>query len=55
MKHGFGTQVWPDGSTYTGDWQHNTQNGLGIFTRPNGDYYKGEVKMGKPHGQGELI
>lgn len=55
MKHGVGTQVWPDGSTYTGEWQHNTQNGKGIFTRPNGDYYKGEVKNGKPHGSGELI
>ena len=31
------------------------QNGQGIFTHPNGDFYRGEWMDGMPHGKGELL
>ena len=29
MRHGPGTQLWPDGARYTGEWRYNKANGKG--------------------------
>jgi hypothetical protein len=35
-KHGFGVQVYEDGSRYEGGWERNARDGRGEFTYPNG-------------------
>lgn len=39
LKHGVGTQTWPDGSSYEGSWTDGKATGLGKFRLPNGDIY----------------
>ena len=53
-KHGHGTETYPDGSFYVGEWWFNEQNGQGTFTWANGDVYVGGFRNGDLHGQGTL-
>jgi hypothetical protein len=39
IRHGSGTQTWPDGSIYEGGWKDGTACGLGRFRFANGDVY----------------
>ncbi len=39
MREGKGTQIWPDGTKYEGDWKDNSAWGYGKFIHRNGDYY----------------
>jgi|JI6StandDraft_1071083.scaffolds.fasta_scaffold03283_7 hypothetical protein len=41
LKHGLGTQTWPDGTTYEGNWVDGKATGQGRFRLPNGDMYEG--------------
>ena len=41
MKHGFGTNIWPDGSKYEGYYKDNKEHGQGILYDINGDMYEG--------------
>lgn len=41
MKHGHGTQTWPDGSHYEGEWKYNEANGIGKLCHEDGDIYEG--------------
>ena len=44
MKCGWGTQVWPDGGKYEGEWLNNRANGKGQFWHADGDIYEGNWK-----------
>ena len=51
----FGTQKFPDGGRYVGEFQNNKFNGQGTATHGvNGTKYVGEFKDGTLHGQGTL-
>lgn len=41
MRHGYGIQVWEDGSRFKGHWKYNQMNGQGIITYSDGDIYDG--------------
>ena len=47
-KHGRGTQTWPDGREYTGDWQDDKMHGEGTFTHPAGWSYTGKLQQNRP-------
>ena len=51
-RHGYGTQVWPDGATYIGEWSRNMAEGNGKFIHINGDIYEGQWKADKANGHG---
>ena len=51
LKHGFGTYVWPDNSSYAGPWAFDMANGKGGMLRlANSDTVEGAFKDGKPSG-----
>jgi len=52
IKTGWGTQVWPDGGKYEGEWQMNKANGKGQFWHADGDIYEGNWKDDKAFGYG---
>jgi len=52
IKMGWGTQVWPDGGKYEGEWQNNRANGKGQFWHADGDVYEGNWKDDKANGYG---
>ena len=54
-RHGFGVQVWNDGSRYEGLWKHDKANGKGRLIHADGDMYEGEWKEDKAHGQGVYV
>ncbi|OMJ88237.1 hypothetical protein SteCoe_9900 [Stentor coeruleus] len=54
-RHGKGTQLWSDGSTYEGYWENDKANGKGRLIHANGDVYEGEWKDDKAHGKGIYI
>lgn len=55
VKHGFGCQLWPEGSKYTGDWRNNFAHGRGVFHHANGDIQAGEFYQDRAHGYGAYI
>jgi hypothetical protein len=52
-RHGFGMQIWPDGSKYVGYWKNDRTNGQGRLIHHDGDVYVGEWKDDLAHGIGE--
>jgi hypothetical protein len=48
----FGTQTYPSGAKYVGEFRDGKQNGQGIANSPNGTKYVGEFKDGNYSGQG---
>ena len=42
IRHGNGTQVWSDGSMYSGYWQNDKANGWGRLIHADGDVYEGQ-------------
>ena len=52
VKCGWGTQVWPDGGKYEGEWSNNRANGKGQFWHADGDIYEGNWKDDKANGYG---
>ena len=52
VKAGWGTQVWPDGGKYEGEWHDNKANGKGQFWHADGDVYEGNWKDDKANGYG---
>ena len=55
LRHGPGTQVWPDGAKYEGEWQNNKANGRGKFWHADGDIYEGDWQDDKANGFGVYI
>ena len=53
--NGQGTQLWPNGSKYVGEWKKGKVHGQGTWTHPNGDKYVGEWKKHKYFGKGTYI
>ena len=41
QRHGFGIQLWPDGSKYVGYWERDMANGKGRLIHSEGDIYEG--------------
>jgi len=52
MRHGYGVQVWSDGSMYQGYWKNDKANGKGRLIHADGDIYEGDWKDDKAHGKG---
>ena len=52
-RHGFGMQIWADGSKYVGYWKNDETNGRGRLIHHDGDVYVGEWKNNLAHGIGE--
>ena len=52
--NGQGTETYPDGSTYVGEFKDGKKYGQGTMTFPDGSKYVGEFKDGLPNGQGTL-
>ena len=44
--------MWPDGTTYDGEWKDNNKHGRGVYKWADGDTYDGDYKDGKKHGRG---
>ncbi|MEF3303676.1 MORN repeat-containing protein [Paenibacillus sp. GYB003] len=54
-KHGRGTYVWADGTTYEGTWVNDLEHGSGEKRYANGDSYSGEWREGTFHGNGVYV
>ncbi|CAG9570131.1 conserved hypothetical protein [Leishmania major strain Friedlin] len=54
MRHGHGTQAYPDGSVYEGKWQCNARHGNGCMRYSTGDIYEGAWSDGTPCGNGVM-
>jgi hypothetical protein len=50
--NGQGTQTFPNGDKYVGEWKDNKRHGKGTYTWSSGHTYVGEWKDNKRHGQG---
>ena len=44
--------IFPDGTTYVGEYKDDKRNGQGTYTSASGAKYVGEFKDGKQNGQG---
>lgn len=55
LRHGLGTQLWPDGSKYVGYWMNDMANGRGRLIHADGDIYEGEWFNDKANGRGTYI
>ena len=52
MKHGSGSQTWPDGARYAGSWKQGSACGKGTFYHSNGDVFEGYFRNDKANGKG---
>lgn len=55
LADGEQVKVWPDGSTYRGQFKENKAHGRGTLEHSDGGVYKGEWMNDKAHGVGEYI
>ena len=51
-REGKGTQVWRDGSKYTGQWKDDIASGKGRLIHVDGDVYQGDWEDDRAHGEG---
>ena len=51
-KIGHGSQIWPDGGQYEGEWAGGKANGKGSFHHADGDVYEGSWRDDKAFGHG---
>lgn len=54
QHHGYGSCVFEDKSSYTGDWQYGLRHGQGEYVMADGSVYRGQWAIDKPHGKGTL-
>ncbi|KAM3134321.1 hypothetical protein pb186bvf_013606 [Paramecium bursaria] len=52
LRHGFGIQMWPDGSVYEGEWYSDQAHGYGRLVGKNGEIYEGQWKEDRANGYG---
>ena len=55
IKHGEGSQEWPDGAKYTGGWHEDQVQGEGKFLYANQDEYEGEFFADRANGFGRYV
>jgi len=55
LRHGKGTQVWPDGAKYDGQWVDDKQMGEGKEQWNDGSSYAGQYMDGCKHGHGKYV
>ena len=53
--NGYHEKIYPDGSSYKGDYKDDLFDGYGELRYKNGDIYKGYFKYGKKEGMGVII
>ena len=51
-REGQGTQIWKDGSKFTGEWDQDQVGGKGRLIHQDGDVYEGTWLNNKAHGRG---
>ena len=47
-----GTETFPNGEKYSGEFQDDRRSGKGVYTFREGHRYSGEMRIGRPNGQG---
>ena len=52
QMHGSGSETFPSGDSYDGEFKENRYDGRGTFSYINGNVYEGEYKAGWKEGQG---
>lgn len=52
MPHGEGTEHWPDGAHFEGEYKDGEKNGRGYFKWADGSTYEGEFANGCIDGYG---
>lgn len=52
LREGVGTQIWEDGSIYTGQWKDDKRHGEGRQIYVDGDFYEGQWFQNKASGKG---
>jgi len=55
LKHGFGTDKFANGDTYTGEYRYGKPYGIGKYIWRNGSSYEGQFQEGMKHGKGIWI
>ena len=50
VQHGQGTQVYPDGMEYDGQWVRGARQGQGVLTFKSGDIYRGHFNDNELNG-----
>jgi hypothetical protein len=55
LKEGYGTQTYPDGSRYLGQFEAGMIHGDGSYIYQNGDVYSGSWNKGKKEGFGTYL
>ena len=53
-RNGLGTNAYPDGRIYVGEFKEGSFHGQGIYSWPDGCVYVGEFKNGNRNGEGTL-
>lgn len=51
-KNGRGTESWPDGSCYVGEFLGNLRHGTGVYRTPAGAVYEGQFRDDRMDGRG---
>jgi len=52
LPHGYGQEIFADGSQYVGEFYEDKRNGVGMFTAPSHHFYIGQWSVGVRHGKG---
>jgi len=54
IRDGTGTNEWPNGDRYKGEWFNDSPHGQGIMLRKNQEEYHGQFAFGQYSGVGDL-
>jgi len=54
IREGMGTNKWPNGDRYTGEWLNDMPHGKGFMQRKNKEEYRGLFSFGQYSGLGDL-
>ena len=50
----YGTETYPNGAKYVGEWHGGQRDGYGVMTFPDGTIFTGEFESGNREGKGSL-
>ena len=54
-KEGVGSERFPTGTLYAGEWKNGMKHGKGKLFYSPGEYYEGQFRGGKKHGRGNFF